>query len=424
MLFAAALAIASGAAAQPSKPGPTPAEIVQRHSLPLALIDGQLSGPGADLLLRSAGEAQFAIVIEPHNDHVTPLVTRALFHALHDRHGYNYVAIEQDMLGMEAASSPARRGRLSKIADHARTYPYSYTFSTDEELQLLADVGSLSTGRWKPVWGFDQLFGATLPLEELHGLAASPAARAAVGRLLMAARRTEGLKDKHGNRDQAKGHFTSGQSAQILSSLEEISRLMNPAPGSREAELIAAIRSSAEIYSYYDPKPPLDAVGTPRGLLNNTVREELMKRVFMRNYRMAEAADQSQPKVVVKGGSYHTLRGLSDNGVYTLGNFLHEFAIANGSGAVSVQVLALREWWPTYDKMDPVYRALLPSGTMDRGTLVDLRPLRAHFHAGEWFGLQGMEARKLRQLVFGMDFALFMPSKPGAHSLTAVASAK
>jgi hypothetical protein len=414
------LAMIFGAAsAQPQAPAPA-MNIVAKHSLPLTLADGKLRGAGADLLLKAAADAQFLIVIESHNDHVTPSVTSALFGALNQRHGFNYLAIEQDPFGMEAASSPPRRGRVDRIAEHARAYPFSYTFATDEEFHLLADAGRISTGKWKPVWGFDQTFGATLPLEELQRLAKTARARAAIARLHEEVKRVESRRDKDGQRDMKAGHFLTAREDELLARIEEIRALMAPAPRSRAAQLIEALRSSAEIYSYYDPNPPLDAAGTPRKLLNNSVRELWMKRSFMRDYRMAEAADRKMPKVVVKAGSYHTVRGLSDTGVFTLGTFLHEFAISNGSTALSIQVLALREWWPTYDKIDQPYRALLPSGAMDRATLVDMRPLRAHLHTGETFGLVDKDLRAFRQLLFGVDFALFMPSKPGGRTLAAV----
>jgi len=417
---AAFLSLTAPAAGQPQQMAASAAEIVKRATFPLTLDQTALGGPGADILMTGMNGAQFLIVIESHNDHITPVVTGALFKALHERHGFNYVAIEQDPFGMEAASAPSRRGRLRSIAEHVRAYPYSYTFATDEELQLLADAGRISTGSWNPIWGFDQAFGATLPLEELRGLAEPGPARAAVERLLADARLLESRRTEAGIRDQAKNHFMTSDEDGILTRLAGISEVMKPAPGSRAAELIEGLRSSAEIYSYYDPKPPLDATGTPRSLLNNTVREDWMKRRFMRDYRMAEAAEGAMPKVVVKAGYYHTARGLSDHGVFTLGNFLHEFAISNRSKAVSVQVLALREWWPTHDKIEPHYRVLLDPGAMRKTSLVDLRPLRAHYQSGERFGLQGSDLRQFRQLIFGVDFALFIPSKPGARTLAAV----
>lgn len=412
------LAWASSGAAQPQ----TSAQIVAQHSSAVTFDDGRLSGPGAQKLLAAAVGAQFLIVLESHNDQVTPAVTSALFGALHTQEGFNYVAIEQDELGMEAASAPERRGSLDRIAEHARAYPYSYTFSTDEELRLLADAGAISTGRWNAIWGFDQLFGATMALQELEGLAAVGIQRAAVSRLLADARAMEARTDASGLRDQANNHFMTANEAQTLERLGAIRVLMAPATGSRADILLSALSNSAEIYSYYDPQPPRDEYGTPRGLLNNTVREELMKRSFMRNYRFAEAADSQMPKVVVKAGYFHMVRGLTGNNVFALGNFLHEFAISNGRHAVSVQVLPLREWWPTHESMEPEYRALLPSGAMDRATLVDLRPLRAHYHSGQRFGLEGDSARQFRQLIFGMDFALVMPSRPGTRSLTTMPS--
>src|SRR5687767_7343452 len=154
MLAGLAMAIAAlvQASAAPAAPTPDPAEIVQRASTRLSFEQGRLSGPAADLLLREAESAQFVLLAEyvTHVDRATPELMAALFGALHDRHGFNYVAVEQDPTGMERVSTAPLRGDLDRIGDTARRYPYAITFIHDQELGMMAEVGRRSTGGWRP----------------------------------------------------------------------------------------------------------------------------------------------------------------------------------------------------------------------------------------------------------------------------------
>lgn len=394
-------------------------QIIARATLPVAFENGVLSGPGAERLIRESGSAQFLILIESHNDHATPLLTADLFRQLNKVHGFNYLAIEQDPFGMEAASNKSRRGRLDRIAAYARNYPYSYTFASDEELQLLAAAGRISKARTQPIWGIDQAFGATALFEELLALSRTPDARLLAQALLRDARAAEEQRNAEGLRDQRNHHFLSSDNPDLLPRIERLRQEMAPRAGSRAEELLKALQASVEVYSYHRRADELDEAGAPLGLLNNWVREDWMKHRFMHHYRAAERAGDRQPKVLVKVGYWHAVRGRGPGNVFTLGNFLHEFAIANGKKALSVQVLPLREWWPDHASVDPEYRTLLPPDAMDRASLVDLRPLRAHLHQGNSFDLEGATLRTFRDLVFGVDFALFLPSTPGAHALTA-----
>ena len=121
----------------------------------------------------------------------------------------------------------------------------------------------------------------------------------------------------------------------------------------------------------------------------------------------------------MKAGANHIVRGRNFTNVHSLGNMLHEFAIANGTQALTIVMLPVREEWPSYERMPPEIQALLPSRALNATTLVDMRPLRAHLHAGQTFGLGGDGLRDIRFLAFGMDFALFLPSRNGTFSLTA-----
>ena len=288
---------------------------------------------------------------------------------------------------------------------------------------MMAEAGRRSTGRWRPVWGFDQAFGATLPLEELRLLAPRPAAAEAVEALLSEARRRERLVpdfgDWRGTRDFSTGHFVGNQSVANLPRLERMRALFAPVSGSRADELLRGLEESSLIYSYHHRAREFDpASGEPFGYHSNAIREQLMKDYFLDNYRMAEAADGTPPRVLIKAGSNHLLRGRSLTNVFSLGTFLHEFAIANRRRALTLVMLPIREEWTGFEQVPAELRPLLPSRDLAAATLVDLRPLRAHLHRRQNFGLEGDPLRAFQTLVYGADFALFLPSGPASFRLT------
>ena len=425
---AAWVAAAAAPAQAPGAPAPDPAAIVQRHSLPLRFEEGRLSGPGAELLLEAAGNAQFVILAEQvsHVDHATPQFMASLFEELHRRHGFDYIAVEQDPFGMERFSTEPVRGDLDRIVETVRRYPYGVTFINDEELRLFAHVGRVSTGGWRPIWGFDQAFGLTLPLEELVDLAPDDLARAEARALLQEAQRREVLVpdfgDWRGTRNFEAGHILSQDAERLLPRVERLRQLYRPTPSSRADILIGALEASSRIYSYYHRSRELGAEGEPLGYYNNSVREQLMKDQFLHDYRHAEAVDRRRPRVLVKAGSNHLIRGRNRTNVFTLGNMLHEFAITNGMEAITIMMLPIQPAWANFEALPPEVQALLPSRNLAAATLVDLRPLRNHLHGGHRFGLGGETLSNFRNLVFGMDYALFLPSEGGRFRLTAPAA--
>ena len=68
---------------------------------------------------------------------------------------------------MRVASVAPVRGRTDSIVAYARRYPHAFTFMSDQELAMIADVGRIATGRGNPLWGLDQAFGVTHALDRL-----------------------------------------------------------------------------------------------------------------------------------------------------------------------------------------------------------------------------------------------------------------
>ncbi len=165
---------------------PTFETLLNTHSYSIALQEGELSGPGADLILNEASAAQFVALGEEHYNAIIPDITTALFASLHERYGYQFFMTEQDPVMMETISRSPARGDLAKIHALAQSYPMGFTFNSDEELKMLADIGRISTTRDDPIWGCDQAAAVTHILDQLQAELTAPSAQGSGGNLTSA----------------------------------------------------------------------------------------------------------------------------------------------------------------------------------------------------------------------------------------------
>ena len=328
--MAAAIAGALLTGAQtPAPPVPSLQSQLAPHAFPIALEQGRLTGPGADVILAAAAKAQFVGIGEEHNNLHIPAITTALFRTLHQRHGFNYFVDEQDPVMMRTISVAPVRGDVGRIRALAQRYKHGFTFISDQELQMLADIGATSKGKGRPIWGCEQGFGVTHVIDQL-----SPRARTAAQKRLIAALRPE-TEAKEAVRDLAKGGHYLGQEANgpKLAELSQVFATADP-----DTRFIAdAPRQSNLIYSYYHRSTRGEL---PGAYSNSAVREEYMKRVCLGEYRNAERRDGHLPKAVLKMGHWHLYDGWSPNNVTTLGNFFSNLARLNGTGYTSVSTFS------------------------------------------------------------------------------------
>jgi hypothetical protein len=350
--------------AQPApKAAPAPAErsaaltaAVGGATHAFTLSGGEISGPGADLLLRRSRRTQFVLLGEHHHDRDTPIFSGALFRKLASSHGFQFLAVEQDPVAMETIGTREYRGRIDKIAGLVKRYQTHIGFSSDQDLQLLAEVSGMKPGPLPRVWGIEQAQGPDRYLEEIVALAPAGQVRSEAESLLEIARRE--------NRANP-GVFVHND-PQILPRLQALQAQFRAKPGSRADYLLSKLTKSVEIYSYNRR-----ASTEPVGLLNNTVREALFKENFLSYYREA-AKGGKLPKVMFKQGLLHMYRGKAPTQAFTIGNFAHEFAIANGMEGLSVAVLPLA----SADKASKWMRPILPSQWPQQPVVIDLEPLK------------------------------------------------
>ena len=356
---------------------------------PISLEGGRLGGPAAQFLRGATEHAQYVLAGENHHDYYTPLFDLALFAMLHDAHGVDHVAVEQDPLAIEEVEKPGMRGDAAAVGRMQREFRATLGFASDQDLIFLAGVQKTS-GAADPLWGLEQTQSPVMALEDLLALAPDPRSRAATADLLAAARAKGG---RMGFID-----FLA-LDATTLPRLQALQAAFHAPAGSRADTLLTGLVKSAEIYSYYRR----GAAGEPVGLYNNTVREAWLKQNFITRARAAQA--DGKLRVLFKFGANHMVAGLNPVGAFSLGNFLHELAIWNGQSAYGIEILTFGAYTDPADV--PELKPLLPPGQATP-VLIDLRPFRPIAKAV--LAQVAPELRgALRAQIFGYDAIAFFP---------------
>src|SRR5262249_1542210 len=114
------------------------AQAFKQNSYLVSLVEGKLRGPGSDFIAEKTRRAQFVLFGEEHNVKEFPQFLDALVGFLHERSGFNYLALESDPVSAHVVSTPPLRGDLNAIATYAVRYPNAFTFPTDQELEMIA----------------------------------------------------------------------------------------------------------------------------------------------------------------------------------------------------------------------------------------------------------------------------------------------
>lgn len=404
---------------QPTPAAPPPLEgLLAEHAHPVRVEDGELRGPGARLLADAArGTRFFAMGEAPHLRAALPPFATALFRLLREEAGYRYLALEEGPLIARLVSEAGRRGGRDSVLAVARRYPTAFHMYTLDELHMMGDVAALggepvetsgsarATDSPGPVWGLNRVYGGWHVLERLAELATTDRAREAARALAEAARPYEEERFVRNVRWLVEG-LEEGELARLEAAF-------GSSPSDSEAaRLLEQLRISRRTFAPYhreDPAPG-DFYRSAR------LREDNMKRLFSRRYREARAAAREpspggregaslagQPRVMVKLGLYHLSRGRKLVGeVPTLGNFLSELAVFEGSESFHLAAVTDAEEVRGAGIADPFLAAAEPAGGP---VLLDLRPLHPLVGSGEL----GELPATLRRLVLDYDAVVVLP---------------
>jgi len=375
-----------------------------------AAADGRLTGPGAELLVAAGRDAQFFLIGEEHGVAEVPRVAAGLFRELAPA-GYRHLAIETG----EWLAGALNQAVLADTTGAAYTaflrgnYPGAPFYGWREDAAFLRSAIQAAGGRPDVLWGLDyDILADRYTLRRLRDIAPTPAARAAAEAVI--ARADSALAHALSARDP-RSLMMFGGPDDVYATLR---RAYAPAPGSEAERIIALMERTRDING---------AFMRGEGYRSNYDRAQLNKRSFMRLLDQATAREGRMPRVMMKFGASHMVRGRSFTNVFDLGTLASELADAHGGRSFGVLMMAGEgsrqavidprvfrsgespvevEAWAR-----PFHAAADPA----RWTVIDLRPIRARIPR------LGDLPDDTRRVLYGFDAVVVLSGSGPQHDL-------
>ena len=314
---AAAQVVDSGRAAAPPRAQSTPQarllDALQGTRLSLTMSDGRPAGPGWDWLVREARGARFTLIGEEHGVAETAQLSAALFAELRSA-DYSRVAIELSPVIAQDIEIAGRRNGLRGIVDFLAA-PGTFTFyNMREEAQFLANVIKAAPRNERVLWGFDrEIFSDRYLISRLEPRLPA-GARQAFAR----------LKEASTNAwSQGDVFMMSGDPA-LVSAV----RTAWPNPD-RESDLI--LRTLEESLAIH--------LAARTSSWTYTQRRTQWNRDNMAALLREALAHTRPPKVMMKFGYNHMIRGANYVNAFDLGAMADEVAALTGDRAFHILIL-------------------------------------------------------------------------------------
>jgi hypothetical protein len=310
------------AAAGPPPDGPAARllEALFRNRLPLTMNGGP-AGAGWDWLVREARAAQFTLIGEDHGVAETARFSAALFDALRSS-GYRRVAIEVSPPMAEDFETAARRGLQGVMDFLALPGVAGMVYGMREEAQFLVDVVKGAPGNERVLWGLDYEIGSDRHLIPELEAKAPRAARDAVLRLKEASNSAWARFQRDWNPDEM---FSLSQDPALVSAV----RTAWPDPDRESATILRALEETLAITTTQRTE------GRFAGLQRRTewTRRNLAERL------REEGKNGPMPKVMLKFGYNHMIRGANYLNVFDLGTMADQVAAMEGGRSFHILVL-------------------------------------------------------------------------------------
>jgi hypothetical protein len=370
------------------------AAVLKSHQMELRVSGDRLDGPAAVWLRDEAAKAQFLFIGEEHDTREIPLILGALWRDLVPL-GYRHVAVEAGQWLGGTLDEYARSGDRASLARFkAAALPrrpnISVPPSSDEDIAFYERLGREARPRQGAetplIWGLDHEFKITPLLGRLRELPPDPEGRRQVHELLSKVEASERSSDY--DMQPFKAEITA------------LVRAFSPGPGTETARILDAMEKRAV------------------GASENQGRGALMKRLFLRNYRAAQAAGEAHPRVMLRFGSWHGKRGLGyKGGASTLANFVAEFAVGEEARMLNVIFICCSDvetGRPGHPRpcssRERVWLEPFKEAAVSPWTLYDLRGLRHQLRDGSLDA--GWE---LTDIITGYDAVVWLKSSEPSH---------
>jgi hypothetical protein len=316
LLLQLCLIATSAASAQGGAPQARLLEALQTNRLPLTMSDGRPAGPGWDWLVREARNAHFTLIGEEHGVAETAQLSAALFSALRGS-GYSRFAIELSPIIAQDVEAAGRRNGVQGIEDFL-TKSVTFTFyNLHEEVQLLADVLQAAPRNGRVLWGFDrEIFNDRYLISKLEPRV-PPGARAAFARLKEASTNAWARYERTQNPDDM---FILAEDSGLVVALQAAW----PHPDRESDAVLRTLEASLAIET------------AERG---GGAWPYMERRAQWGRNNFAALLRAESPKILMKFGYNHMIRGANYFNGFDLGAMADEVAALAGDRAFHILVL-------------------------------------------------------------------------------------
>jgi hypothetical protein len=293
-------------------------EALRKSRLPLTM-NGHPAGAGWDWLVKKARDARFTLIGEEHGVAETAQLTAALFDALRGS-GYNRMAIEISPPIAQDIERAARRNGLRGILDFFAGPGTFNPMYLREEARFLAAVVAGAPPRARVLWGFDrELFSDRYLISRLEPRVPARA-REPLMRLKEASTRSWADREKNPGLP-----FLFTADPALVSAV----RTAWPTPDRDSDAILRTLEESLAI----------NAVARTGTAWDSSERRAQWMRGSLVARLREERARGASPKVLLKGGYNHMIRGANYVNIFDVGAITAEVAALGGDHAFHVIVL-------------------------------------------------------------------------------------
>ncbi|MBO0726657.1 MAG: hypothetical protein J2P52_13725 [Blastocatellia bacterium] len=371
-------------------------EFLKQRRQELRVTDGRLDGPASRWLREEASKAQFLFIGEEHDTSEIPVITGALWREIVPL-GYRHAAIEAGQwlggrLDRFARFDDPKALAQFKSATLPRRPNISVPPSSEEDIAFYESLGQAGHFHLPLVWGLDHEFRVAPLLARLLELTPDGANR----------RRIESALTKVADAEKSGKYNMQPFKPEI----EAIAGNISARPGSEAAQIQDALRRRVFGDEFDQP------------------RSDVFKQLFLRNYRAAQAAGETKPKVLLRFGGWHAKRGMGGDygyGVPTFANFVAEFAYLEGGQTLNVRfsacsMISAEDWRAPKSHPRPcspserVWVKPFLAAAASQWTLFDLRELRKPLREGK-LNVEG----EVGQIIASYDALVLLKDSARAH---------
>jgi hypothetical protein len=280
------------------------------------------AGRGWDWLVREARNARFTLIGEEHGVVETAQLSAALFNALRGS-GYSRIAIELSPIIAQDIEAAARRNGVQGIVDFfAIPGAFGAIYELREEAQFLAAAVNAVPKSERVLWGLDrELFSDRYLISKLE----SRVPRSAREPLTRLKEASTNAWARHQQNPTPDNLFIFSQEPAVVSAV----RTAWPNPDRESDAILRTLEESLAINA---------AARTDSAWASSQRRAQWMRNNLAARLR-EERGRGAPPKVMLKFGYNHMIRGANYFNVFDLGAMTDEVAALDGGRAFHILVL-------------------------------------------------------------------------------------